>query len=85
MKMKLAGAGLLVAFALPALAQDLETLTCLEYGEMDNAGQMAMVAELEAAASQMDTQMTSAEIQDALTEHCGGAPEVLVIDVLDQG
>lgn len=84
MKKTLVAASVLVAISMPVMAQDMAALTCLEYGEMDDSGKMQIIAELEAMNSQMDTVMTNAEIQAMLTEHCGGTPELLVVDVFEE-
>ncbi len=84
MKKTLVAASVLVAVAMPVMAQDMAALTCLEYGEMDDGGKMQIIAELEAMNSQMDTVLTNAEIQAKLTQYCGGAPELLVVEVFEE-
>ena len=66
-----------------ASAQDAATLVCSEYAALDNAGQMAMGAEIESMNSEMATARTvsSAEIHEQLTAECGAAPDALVSDV----
>ena len=54
------------AFVTPAFAQDVAALVCSEYATMDNAGQMAMVAELDTMAAGEGTKMTASEISTLL-------------------
>ena len=65
----------------PAFAQGAAELACAEYAAMDNAGKMAMVAELESMNAEMDTQLTNAEIQDTLASRCGEEPELMIVDI----
>jgi hypothetical protein len=66
-----------------ALAQDAATLVCADYAAMDNAGQMAALAEIESLNSEMASsqEVSSAEIHEQLTGECGSAPDALVSDV----
>jgi hypothetical protein len=66
-----------------AFAQDAATMVCADYAAMDNAGQMAAVAELESMNSEMASGqgVSSAEIHQQLTAECGSAPDALVSDV----
>jgi hypothetical protein len=77
-----------IAFAIAApfgavSAQDAASAVCSEYAAMDNAGQMAMVAEIESMNSEMASgqEVSSAEIHEQLTAECGSAPDALVSDV----
>lgn len=65
-----------------AFAQDAATAVCAEYAAMDNAGKMAIAAELESMNSEMDSpqQMTSVEIQATLDANCTTDPDLLVVD-----
>ena len=64
-------------------AQDAASAVCSEYAALDNAGQMAMVAEIESMNSEMATSqdISSEEIHARLTTECGSAPDALVSDV----
>lgn len=66
-----------------ASAQDAASVVCSEYAAMDNAGQMAIVAEIESMNSEMATgsDISSDEIHARLTTECGSAPDALVSDV----
>jgi predicted porin len=65
-----------------ASAQDAATLVCADYAALDNAGQMAAIADIEALNSQMATSqdMSADEIHEQLTAECGNAPDALVAD-----
>lgn len=65
-----------------ALAQDAATAVCADYATMDNAGKMAMAAELESLNSQSASsqEVSSAEIQATLDANCTTNPDMLVID-----
>lgn len=71
--------------ALPALAQDPASVACADYMAMDNAGQMAMLAELESMNSEMATsqEMSSEQIHEALTADCTAHPEMMVMEVYE--
>jgi len=64
-------------------AQDAATLVCADYAGLDNAGQMAALAEIESMNSEMASrqEVSSAEIHEQLTAECGSAPDALVSDV----
>jgi hypothetical protein len=66
-----------------ASAQDAATLVCADYAAMDNAGQMAVLAEIESMNSEMASgeEVSSAEIHEQITAECGSAPDALVSDV----
>jgi hypothetical protein len=75
-----------LALAVPfgaAFAQDAATMVCADYAAMDNAGQMAALAEIESLNSEMASgqEVSSAEIHQQLTAECGSAPDALVSDV----
>lgn len=65
-----------------ALAQDAATAACAEYAAMDNAGKMAIVAELESMNSELESpqQMSSVEIQATLDANCTEDPDLLIVD-----
>jgi hypothetical protein len=65
-----------------AFAQDAATAVCAEYAAMDNAGQMAMLAEIESMNSGMDSsqEVTSAEIHAQLSSECTTNPDAPVVD-----
>jgi hypothetical protein len=86
MQHRLITAAFALAIAAPfgaASAQDAATLACADYAAMDNAGQMAAVAEIESLNSEMATsqEVSSEEIHQKLTAECGAAPDALVADV----
>ena len=69
------------AASLPAFAQDAATMACADYAAMDNAGQMAAIAELESANAEMASsqEMTAEEIHQKLTADCTG--DLTLMDV----
>jgi hypothetical protein len=71
-----------VGFVVPAFAQDAATALCSEYAAMDNAGQMAILAELQSANAEMDTGMSSEEIATALNTECAENPDKLISDAV---
>jgi len=86
MKHRIITTAFALAIAAPfsaASAQDAATLVCADYAAMDNAGQMAAVAEIESMNAEMATSqdVSSAEIHQKLTAECGAAPDALVADV----
>jgi hypothetical protein len=66
-----------------AFAQDAATAVCADFAAMDNAGQMAVVAEIESMNSEMASsqEVSSQEIHQQLVAECGAAPDALVSDV----
>jgi hypothetical protein len=66
-----------------AFAQDAATAVCADYAAMDNAGQMATLAEIESMNSEMASsqEVSSEEIHQQLVPECGAAPDALVSDV----
>jgi len=78
-----AGVSLALATSVgPALAQDAATLVCADYAKLDNAGKMAVQAELESLNSEMASSQTvsSADIEAGLNEDCSANPDKLVAD-----
>ena len=78
-------AGLTLGFATfvgPAFAQDAATLVCADYAKLDNAGKMAVQAELESLNAEMASGQTvsSADIEAGLNEDCTANPGKLVAD-----
>lgn len=71
--------------ALPAFAQDVAEVACGEYAAMDDAGKMAMVAELESMLSESSAsqEVTNVEIEQDLAANCTD-PEMLIVDVVMQ-
>jgi hypothetical protein len=65
-----------------ASAQDAAALVCADYAGLDNAGQMAAIADIESMNAEMATSqdVSSAEIHQQLTAECGSAPDALVAD-----
>ena len=85
MKPKMIIAVCAVAVAAPlgvASAQDAATLVCADYAAMDNAGQMAILAEIESMNSEMATSqdVSAEEIHQQLATECAAAPDALVAD-----
>ena len=80
----LTAAALAAALAAPALAQDAATMACKDYAAMDNAGQMAMLAELQSLNAEMSTKMSSEEIATALNTDCAANPDKLVSDAMKE-
>ena len=79
----LAGLSLALAASVgPAFAQDAATLVCADYAKLDNAGKMAVQAELESLNSQMASGQTvsSADIEAGLNDDCTANPDKLVAD-----
>jgi hypothetical protein len=80
----LAASALATVVAVPAFAQGVE-LVCDDFLGMDNAQQMASVAEIQGQMSEMDTAsntFTAEQIHERLTADCASQPDVLVIDVV---
>jgi len=71
-------------FAVPAFAQSAADVVCSDYAAMDNAGKMAMVAELESINSESASsqEITSAEIEETLAAQCTEHPEMMIVDVI---
>jgi hypothetical protein len=65
-----------------AFAQDAATAVCADFAAMDNAGQMAVVAEIESMNSEMASsqEVSSQEIHQQLVAECGAAPDARVSD-----
>ena len=65
-----------------ASAQDAATLVCADYAALDNAGQMAALADIESMNAEMASgqDVSSEEIHQQLTAECGAAPDALVAD-----
>ena len=65
-----------------ASAQDAATLVCADYAAMDNAGQMAVLAEIESMNSEMASSqdVSAEEIHQQLATECAAAPDALVSD-----
>jgi hypothetical protein len=86
MKRILAVAALVGSFALPAFAQP-ETIVCDDYLGMDNTQQMAAIAEIETAASEMaagaDT-MTADQIHERLAADCKSQPDALIVEIVKE-
>lgn len=80
MKRIVLAAALAGAFAAPAFAQDMAEMVCAEYSSLDNAGQMAMLAELEAQLGEGTGNMTSSELSTMLSAECTAHPDKLLTD-----
>jgi hypothetical protein len=65
-----------------AFAQDAATAVCADYAAMDNAGKMAMQAELESMNSEMASsqEISSQDIESGLNDDCAANPDKLVSD-----
>ena len=65
-----------------AFAQDAATLVCADYAKLDNAGKMAVQAELESMNAEMAGKQTvsSADIEAGLNEDCTANPDKLIAD-----
>jgi streptomycin 6-kinase len=72
------------AFVVPAFAQDAATAVCSEYAAMDNAGKMAILAELQSLNAEMDTNMSSEEIATGLNTECAENPNALIMDAVKE-
>jgi hypothetical protein len=87
MKRFIAAAALASSFALPAFAQPAE-IVCDDFLGMDNAQQMATIAELEGQLSEMALTepgggaWTAEQVHERLTADCVSQPDVLIVDVL---
>ncbi len=70
------------AFAAPVFAQDLADLACAEFAAMDNAGQMAVLADLKVLQSEMASsqEMTPEALQAAVVENCTVDSEMMIED-----
>ena len=86
MKRIITASALATFFAVPAFAQGLE-IVCNDFLGMDNAQQMASLAEIQGQMSEMDTSsntMTAEQIHERLTADCASQPDVLVVDVIKE-
>ena len=65
-----------------AFAQDAASAVCADYAAMDNAGKMAMQAELESMNSEMASsqEISSQDIESGLNDDCSANPDKLVSD-----
>jgi hypothetical protein len=83
MRRILAAAALAASFALPAFGQGAE-IVCDDFLGMDNAQQMAALAEIEGQAAEMDlgADFNAAAIHERLTADCVSQPDVLIVDVI---
>jgi hypothetical protein len=86
MKKFLIATAIATGFAASAFAQEGERMLCSEYSALDNAGQMAVVAAVESAVSEMDLsqELTSAEIHGGLVDNCTEHPDMIVVDVVKE-
>ena len=73
-----------VAFVAPAFAQDAATMACSDYAAMDNAGKMALMADLQSMNAEMATNMSSEEIATALNTECAANPDKLLSDAVKE-
>jgi hypothetical protein len=87
MKRILMAAGLAGSFALPAFAQPAE-IVCDDFLGMDNAQQMAIMAEMQGQLSEQAVtapgggEWTAEAIHERLTADCASQPDVLIVDVI---
>ncbi len=84
MKHILLASAVAVTLVAPAFAQDAATAVCSDYAAMDNAGKMAMTAELQSMNAEMATNMSSDEIAAALNDECTAHPDKLVSDAMKE-
>jgi hypothetical protein len=86
MKRIVAAAALAASFGLPAFGQGVE-IVCDDFLAMDNAQQMATLAEIEGQAAEMDLgpDFSAAAIHEKLTADCASRPTMLIVDVIKEG
>lgn len=86
MRVPILAALVAAGLAAPGFAQDVAELVCAEYASMDNAGKMAIVAELESLNSESASsqELTSVEIEQTLATQCTESPDMLIIDVFKE-
>ncbi|MFO1143190.1 MAG: HdeA/HdeB family chaperone [Amaricoccus sp.] len=86
MKLILALALAAGTMAAPALAQESKTLLCKDYAKLDNAGKMAILAELQSMNSEMASGQTvsSEELATSLNTECAKDPDKLVQDAMKE-
>lgn len=68
----------------PAFAQDAAAIACLEYSKLDNAKQMAVIAALDSATSEMGGKLTADQIYAGLSTECTAHPDKLVSDAVKE-
>ncbi len=70
----------------PVFAQDAATMVCKDYAAMDNAGKMAIIAELQSMNAEMaSSQTTSSEdIATTLNTDCAKDPDKLLQDAMKE-
>lgn len=78
----LASALALTAFAAPVFAQDLADLACAEFASMDNAGQMAVLADLKGMEAEMASsqELTPEALQEKIIQNCTANPDLMIED-----
>ena len=84
MKRILLASATAMAFVAPAFAQDAATMACADYAAMDNAGKMAMTAELQSMNAEMATDMSAEDIATALNTECAANPDKLLSDAMKE-
>ena len=84
MKRILWASAVAVTFVAPAFAQDAATMACSDYAAMDNAGKMALMADLQSMNAEMATNMSSEEIATALNTECAANPDKLLSDAVKE-
>jgi hypothetical protein len=69
---------------MPAMAQ--MEVVCDDYLAMDNAAQMAAIAELESMTGEMASQqdLTAEGIHEKLAADCAARPDALIVDVIKE-
>ena len=70
----------------PALAQDINSMTCADFSQQDRTGQMATIAAIQSATSQMQVSQTlmADDIFRQLTTMCTGHDDMMVADAVKQ-
>jgi hypothetical protein len=84
MKRILLATALAGAFVAPAFAQDAATMVCSDYAALDNAGKMALMADLQSMNAEMASsqEVSSDDIATYLNTECASNPNELLSDAM---
>ena len=68
------------AFAVPAFAQDVASMACSDYAKLDDAGKMALMADLQSMNAEMASsqEVSSQDIASYLNTECASKPDEML-------
>ena len=72
------------AFAVPAFAQDVASMACSDYAKLDDAGKMALMADLQSMNAEMASsqEVSSQDIASYLNTECASKPDRMLSDAM---